>query len=182
MILILFGPPGAGKGTQADLLKDKFNLLHLSTGDILREEVSNNTNLGQQAKKFMDSGELVTDELIIEMIKNKIDSTTNVEGFLFDGFPRTISQAEALDSMLLSNNLNVDKVISLEVDDDVLTERLLSRGRSDDNEETIKNRLNVYKNQTLPIKDYYLKNNKLVEVKGDDSVEDVNATIVSSIS
>jgi|SRR6056300_901892 len=182
MILILFGPPGAGKGTQADLLKDKFNLLHLSTGDILREEVSNNTNLGQQAKKFMDSGELVTDELIIGMIKNKIDSTTNVEGFLFDGFPRTISQAEALDSMLLSNNLNVDKVISLEVDDDVLTERLLSRGRSDDNEETIKNRLNVYKNQTLPIKDYYLKNNKLVEVKGDDSVEDVNATIVSSIS
>jgi len=116
------------------------------------------------------------------MIKNKIDSTTNVEGFLFDGFPRTISQAEALDSMLLSNNLNVDKVISLEVDDDVLTERLLSRGRSDDNEETIKNRLNVYKNQTLPIKDYYLKNNKLVEVKGDDSVQDVNATIVSSIS
>ena len=182
MILILFGPPGAGKGTQADLLKDKFNLLHLSTGDILREEVSNNTNLGQQAKKFMDSGELVTDELIIGMIKNKIDSTTNVEGFLFDGFPRTISQAEALDSMLLSNNLNVDKVISLEVDDDVLTQRLLSRGRSDDNEETIKNRLNVYKNQTLPIKDYYLKNNKLVEVKGDDSVEDVNATIVSSIS
>ncbi len=182
MILILFGPPGAGKGTQADLLKDKFNLLHLSTGDILREEVSNNTNLGQQAKKFMDSGELVTDELIIGMIKNKIDSTTNVEGFLFDGFPRTISQAEALDSMLLSNNLNVDKVISLEVDDDVLTERLLSRGRSDDNEETIKNRLNVYKNQTLPIKDYYLKNNKLVEIKGDDSVEDVNATIVSSIS
>ena len=182
MILILFGPPGAGKGTQADLLKDKFNLLHLSTGDILREEVSNNTNLGQQAKKFMDSGELVTDELIIGMIKNKIDSTKNVEGFLFDGFPRTISQAEALDSMLLSNNLNVDKVISLEVDDGVLTERLLSRGRSDDNEETIKNRLNVYKNQTLPIKDYYLKNNKLVEVKGDDSVEDVNATIVSSIS
>ncbi|MBA4729089.1 MAG: adenylate kinase [Deltaproteobacteria bacterium TMED126] len=182
MILILFGPPGAGKGTQADLLKDKFNLLHLSTGDILREEVSNNTDLGQQAKKFMDSGELVTDELIIGMIKNKIDSTRNVEGFLFDGFPRTISQAEALDSMLLSNSLNVDKVISLEVDDNVLTQRLLSRGRSDDNEETIKNRLNVYKNQTLPIKDYYLKNNKLVEVKGDDSVDDVNATIVSSIS
>ena len=182
MILILFGPPGAGKGTQADLLKDKFNLLHLSTGDILREEVSSNTDLGQQAKKFMDSGELVTDELIIGMIKNKIDSTRNVEGFLFDGFPRTISQAEALDSMLLSNSLNVDKVISLEVDDNVLTQRLLSRGRSDDNDETIKNRLNVYKNQTLPIKDYYLKNNKLVEVKGDDSVDDVNATIVSSIS
>ena len=182
MILILFGPPGAGKGTQADLLKDKFNLLHLSTGDILREEVSNNTDLGQQAKKLADSGEQVTDELIIGMIKNKRDSTKNVEGFLFDGFPRTISQAEALDAMFLSNSLSVDKVISLEADDNVLTQRLLSRGRSDDNEETIKNRLNVYKNQTLPIKDYYLKNNKLVEVKGDDSVDDVNATIVSSIS
>ena len=182
MKILLLGPPGGGKGTQAKFLIQKYDIPQISTGDMLRENIKNNSKLGIEAKTFMDSGELVTDELIIGMIKNKIDSTKNVEGFLFDGFPRTISQAEALDAMLLSNSLSVDKVISLEVDDNVLTQRLLSRGRSDDNEETIKNRLNVYKNQTLPIKDYYLKNNKLVEVKGDDSVDDVNATIVSSIS
>ena len=181
MILILFGPPGAGKGTQADYLKEKFNLLHLSTGDILREEVSNNTELGVQAKKFMDSGELVTDELIIGMIKNKIESTVNVEGFLFDGFPRTISQAEALDQMLDSSNKSIDKVISLEVDDKILIERLLARGRSDDNEETIKNRLEVYKNQTLPIKDYYHSKNQLVEIKGDSSIEEVSSEIEKSL-
>jgi len=181
MIIILFGPPGAGKGTQADYLKEKFNLLHLSTGDILREEVSNNTELGVQAKKFMDSGELVTDELIIGMIKNKIESTVNVEGFLFDGFPRTISQAEALDQMLDSSNKSIDKVISLEVDDKTLIERLLARGRSDDNEETIKNRLEVYKNQTLPIKDYYHSKNQLVEIKGDSSIEEVSSEIEKSL-
>ncbi|MDA9753890.1 adenylate kinase [bacterium] len=177
MILILFGPPGAGKGTQADLLKEKHNLLHLSTGDILRDEVSNNTELGIEAKKFMDSGELVTDDLIIGMIKNKIESTADVSGFLFDGFPRTISQAEALDSMLKESNLEIDKVISLEVDDNVLMKRLLSRGRSDDNESTIKNRLEVYKNQTLPIKDFYKSNNKLLEIKGDSSIEEVSSDI-----
>ena len=179
--IVLFGPPGAGKGTQADYLKEKFNLLHLSTGDILREEVSNNTELGVQAKKFMDSGELVTDELIIGMIKNKIESTVNVEGFLFDGFPRTISQAEALDQMLDSSNKSIDKVISLEVDDKTLIERLLARGRSDDNEETIKNRLEVYKNQTLPIKDYYHSKNQLVEIKGDSSIEEVSSEIEKSL-
>ena len=176
MILILFGPR-AGKGTQADLLKEKHNLLHLSTGDILRDEVSNNTELGIEAKKFMDSGELVTDDLIIGMIKNKIESTADVSGFLFDGFPRTISQAEALDSMLKESNLEIDKVISLEVDDNVLMKRLLSRGRSDDNESTIKNRLEVYKNQTLPIKDFYKSNNKLLEIKGDSSIEEVSSDI-----
>ena len=182
MNLILLGPPGAGKGTQAAFIALEKNIPHISTGDMLREAIKNGTELGLKAKAVMDAGNLVSDELIIELVKERISQNDCKNGFLFDGFPRTISQAEALDSMLLSNNLNVDKVISLEVDDDVLTERLLSRGRSDDNEETIKNRLNVYKNQTLPIKDYYLKNNKLVEVKGDDSVEDVNATIVSSIS
>ena len=129
----------------------------------------------------MDSGELVTDELIIGMIKNKIESTVNVEGFLFDGFPRTISQAEALDQMLDSSNKSIDKVISLEVDDKTLIERLLARGRSDDNEETIKNRLEVYKNQTLPIKDYYHSKNQLVEIKGDSSIEEVSSEIEKSL-
>ncbi len=181
MIIILFGPPGAGKGTQADLLKEKLNLLHLSTGDILREEVNNGTELGLLAKKFMDAGELATDELIIGMIKNKIISNTTDKGFLLDGFPRTISQAEALDQMLEENSLKVDKVISLEVEDHELINRLLLRGRSDDNRETITNRLEVYKKQTLPIKNYYSEFGLLIEIKGDDSIEEVFNNIITSI-
>ena len=181
MIIVLFGPPGAGKGTQADLLKEKFELLHLSTGDILREEVSNQTDLGVLAKKFMDDGELVTDELIIEMIKNKIVSNKESKGFLLDGFPRTISQAEALDKMLQDNSLQIDRVVSIEVPDNDLIERLLLRGRSDDNRETISNRLSVYKNQTLPIKEYYQKSNLLVDIKGDETIEEVFQSIVESI-
>ena len=130
----------------------------------------------------MDAGELVTDELIIGMIKNKIVSNSNPElGFLLDGFPRTISQAKALDEMLTSNQLKVDKVVSLEVNDSVLIERLLSRGRSDDNEKTIKNRLDVYKNQTLPIKDYYDSSNLLVSIKGDDAIEVVSNNIFKAL-
>ncbi len=181
MKLLIMGPPGAGKGTQAKILAQKFNLVHLSTGDILRKEIDRNSEVGLKAQTYMNAGNLVPDEVLLEMMNSTLTELKD-NGVILDGFPRTISQAEALDAMLLSNSLSVDKVISLEVDDNVLTQRLLSRGRSDDNEETIKNRLNVYKNQTLPIKDYYLKNNKLVEVKGDDSVDDVNATIVSSIS
>ena len=181
MIIILFGPPGAGKGTQADLLKEKLSLLHLSTGDILREEVNNGTELGLLAKKFMDAGELVTDELIIGMIKNKIVSNTTGKGFLLDGFPRTISQAEALGKMLEENSLQVDKVVSLEVEDDELINRLLLRGRSDDNRETITNRLEVYKKQTLPIKNYYDEFGLLIEIKGDDSIEEVFDNIIRSI-
>ena len=127
MILVLFGPPGAGKGTQAEGLKDKLNLLHLSTGDILREEVSNQSELGVLAKKFMDAGELVTDDLIIGMIKNKILSEDSGKGFLLDGFPRTISQAEVLDSFLESIKMEITATISLEVNETVLEERLISR-------------------------------------------------------
>ena len=181
IILVLFGPPGAGKGTQADLLRDKLNLLHLSTGDILRSEVSNQSELGVIAKKYMDDGELLPDDLIISMIKNKIQSDTESSGFLLDGFPRTISQAKALDDMLKENSLTLNKVVSLEVEDEELIKRLLSRGRADDNEETIKNRLEVYKNQTLPIKDYYKASNILIEIKGDDSIEEVSSNIFNSI-
>ena len=163
MIIVLFGPPGAGKGTQADLLKGELHLHHLSTGDILREEVGNGSELGLLAKKFIAAGELVTDKLIMGMIKNKIVSNGENSDFLFDGFPRTTSQAEALDEMLEENSLKIDKVISLEVEDDDLIERLLLRGRSDDNKQTITNRLKVYKNQTLPIKDYYAKSKLLIK-------------------
>ena len=186
MILILFGPPGAGKGTQADLLKDKFNLLHLSTGDILREEVSNNTDLGQQAKKFMDSGELVTDELIIGMIKNKIDSTKNVEGFLFDGFPRTISQAEALDAFLTQREDSIEAMVALEVPEDELKTRLLARattsGRADDaNPEVIQNRIDVYNAETAPVAEFYKNAGKYKAINGLGSIQEITERLVSAI-
>jgi len=176
--LVLFGPPGAGKGTQANLLIEKYNLVHLSTGDILRGEITVGTALGLEAKSLMDRGDLVPDEVVIGMISSKLDNNPNVNGFIFDGFPRTAAQAEALDNLLDDKGTSISAMLSLKVEDEELIRRLLSRGensgRADDQDESIiANRINEYNNKTAPLKEYYSAQNKLSEIEGDGTVEDI---------
>ena len=176
--LVLFGPPGAGKGTQSNLLIDKYNLVHLSTGDILRGEITAGTELGMEAKTLMDRGDLVPDEVVIGMISSKLDNNPNTNGFIFDGFPRTASQAEALDNLLEEKGTSISAMLSLKVEDEELIRRLLSRGknsgRADDQDESIiANRINEYNNKTAPLKEYYSAQNKLSEIEGDGTVEDI---------
>ena len=180
--IIIFGPPGSGKGTQSKKLAEEFNLKHISTGDILRKEVEQQTELGKKAGVLMNRGELVPDEVVIGMIENKLEANKDANGFIFDGFPRTMVQAEALDKLLHDNEETVDVVISLLVSDGEITSRLLKRaeieGRGDDNEATIQNRLNVYKQRTAPLMEYYRKQNKLEEVDGTGSVDVIFQRIV----
>jgi len=176
--LVLFGPPGAGKGTQSNLLIDKYNLVHLSTGDILRGEIAAGTTLGLEAKTLMDRGDLVPDEVVIAMISSKLDNNPNTNGFIFDGFPRTAAQAEALDNLLDDKGTSISAMLSLKVEDEELIRRLLSRGensgRADDQDESIiANRINEYNNKTAPLKEYYSAQNKLSEIEGDGTVEDI---------
>ena len=176
--LVLFGPPGAGKGTQSNLLIEKYNLVHLSTGDILRGEISAGTALGMEAKTLMDRGDLVPDEVVIGMISSKLDNNPSANGFIFDGFPRTSSQAVALDNLLEEKRTSISAMISLKVEDEELIKRLLSRGeksgRADDQDESIiANRINEYNTKTAPLKEYYSAQNKLSEIKGNGTVEDI---------
>jgi adenylate kinase len=175
--LVLFGPPGSGKGTQSANIIDKYNLVQLSTGDILRGEVKNETPLGIEAKKFMDQGQLVPDEVVIGMISSKLDENPEVKGFIFDGFPRTVAQAEALDNLLEFKNNPINVVISLLVGEEELKTRLISRGevsgRADDNEEVIVNRIKEYHAKTSPVADYYRLKNTLVELPGEGSVDEI---------
>ena len=176
--IVLFGPPGAGKGTQANLLIEKYNLVHLSTGDILRGEITAGTKLGLEAKSLMDRGDLVPDEVVIGMISSKLDNNPDANGFIFDGFPRTAAQATTLDSLLEEKETSISAMLSLKVEDDELIRRLLSRGqdsgRADDkNENIIANRINEYNNKTAPLKDFYASQNKLSEIEGLGSVEDI---------
>ena len=175
--LVLFGPPGSGKGTQSANIIDKYNLVQLSTGDILRGEVKNETPLGIEAKKFMDQGQLVPDEVVIGMISSKLDENPEVKGFIFDGFPRTVAQAEALDNLLEFKSNPINVVISLLVSEDELKTRLISRGevsgRADDNEEVIVNRIKEYHAKTSPVADYYRSKNTLIELPGEGSVDEI---------
>lgn len=212
MQIVLFGPPGAGKGTQAKFLSDEYNIPHISTGDILRENVKKNTPLGQKAKAYMDRGELVPDKLLIELIKDRLENPDTRKGFLLDGFPRTIPQAEALDEILDDLNKRLDAVINIDVSSEELVKRLSGRRickscgasyhvmfnppkekdictacggelyqRSDDMEDAIKNRLNVYKKQTEPVIDYYKSKGLLIDIDGEREIEDVTSDIRSAL-
>ena len=174
--LILFGPPGSGKGTQAKKLVEKYNLLHISTGDLFRYEIGNQTPLGVLAKKYIDEGALVPDEVTVGMLRNKVEANPDVEGYIFDGFPRTINQSEALDALLSSKGTTINQLIMLEVPDDELVRRLLERGktsgRTDDTDESIiRNRIAIYKQDTAPVYDYYQQKGKATKVFGIGSVE-----------
>ena len=176
--IVLFGPPGAGKGTQSNLLINKYNLIHLSTGDILRSEIAEGTKLGLEAKNLMDRGDLVPDEVVIGMIASKLDNNPNVNGFIFDGFPRTTAQATALDVLLDKKGTSISAMLSLKVEDDELIRRLLERGKDsgredDKNESIIANRINEYNNKTAPLKEFYSAQNKLSEVEGMGSVSEI---------
>jgi adenylate kinase len=184
--LILFGPPGSGKGTQSDLLVTKYGLIHLSTGNLLREEISQRTPLGLEAKNFMDKGQLVPDEVVIGMIDCSLDHHKDAKGFLFDGFPRNVAQAQALDKLLELKKTEINLVLALEVSEEELVKRLLNRGktsgRSDDNDEVvIRKRFVVYSNETTPVAEHYKKNRKFQSIKGEGTVNEIFASLCEAI-
>ena len=184
--IILFGPPGSGKGTQSANLISKYGLKHLSTGDLLRSEIALQTPLGVEAKNFIDKGQLVPDEVVIGMISTALETNPNVPGFLFDGFPRTDAQAEALDKLLTLKKTSIDVMFALNVSKDELIKRLLNRGqssgRSDDVSETIiRSRIQEYENKTKPVADYYRRFDKVIYIKGEGSVDEIFENLCSEI-
>ncbi len=184
--IILFGPPGSGKGTQSEQLVAKYNLKHLSTGDLLRGEIAAATPLGIEAKKLMDAGQLVPDEVVVGMISSALDANPQVSGFLFDGFPRTTAQAESLDKLLKLKGGEIGIVLALEVKEEELIKRLLNRGlssgRSDDtNEEVIKNRIVEYNNKTAAVAKHYAAQNKVQQIPGEGSVEEIFGLLSKAI-
>jgi len=184
--LILFGPPGSGKGTQSEKLVEKYGLVHLSTGNLLREEISNRTPLGLEAKNFLDKGQLVPHEVVIGMIDSSLEHHQEVPGFLFDGFPRNVAQAQALDKLLTLKKTEIALVLALEVSEEELVMRLLNRGKTsgrtdDTNETVIHHRFTVYKNETSPIADHYKKSKKFQSIKGEGSVEEIFDSLCQAI-
>jgi adenylate kinase len=184
--LILFGPPGSGKGTQSERLVDKYGLVHLSTGDLLREERKQKTPLGIEAQQFIDKGQLVPDEVVIGMISSALDNNREARGFLFDGFPRTVAQAEALDKLLELKKSEINLVLFLEVNEEELIKRLVIRGktsgRSDDADENVqRKRQDVYKKETLPVATHYSKPKKVVQINGIGTPEEVFERLSQSI-
>ena len=184
--LVLFGPPGAGKGTQAARLVEKYHLVHLSTGDIFRSNINEGTDLGQLAKSYIDKGSLVPDEVTIGMLEAEVNSNSNAKGFIFDGFPRTTSQAEALDVFLSTKDTEVSSMLALEVDENELITRLLERGKSsgradDQDAGIIKNRIKVYENETAVLKTYYANQNKFFGIEGVGSIESITLGLCKAI-
>ncbi|WP_082396118.1 adenylate kinase [Olleya sp. ITB9] len=180
--LVLFGPPGAGKGTQANFLKEKYDLIHISTGDVFRYNIKNETALGTLAKSYMDKGHLVPDQVTIDMLKAEVERNADAKGFIFDGFPRNEAQAKALDQIMEEKDSEVSAMVALEVEDEVLVQRLLERGktsgRKDDSDEAIiRNRIKVYYNETAILKDYYAAQNKYFGVNGIGSIEDITVRL-----
>ena len=183
---ILFGPPGAGKGTQATAMVERYNLRHLSTGELLRKEIAEGTELGLKAKSLIDAGSLVPDEVVEGMIDNAFKTTEGVSGFLLDGFPRTIAQAEALDKMLAASGEEVTSVIKKKTADEMIKERIRHRaaieGRADDaSDETVNNRIRTYHEKTEPLVDFYRKAGKYVEIDGTGTIEEVRGTIFNAM-
>ena len=184
--LILFGPPGSGKGTQSEKLISKYGLKHLSTGDLLRSEIAGQTPLGLEAKNFMDKGQLVPDEVVIGMISSALDANPEAAGFLFDGFPRTEAQAEALDKLLKLKKTSIHLMLALEVSEEELVSRLLNRGktsgRSDDNNEVvIRARIAEYHKKTSAVADYYKKFDKVKQVKGEGSIDEIFTALCKEV-
>lgn len=183
--IVIFGAPGSGKGTQSERIVEKYGIDHISTGDVLRAEIKADTELGREAKKLIENGQLIPDALMVDILASKLDAFVDSKGVIFDGFPRTIAQAEALKVMLAERNQEVTAMIELDVPEDELMTRLLLRGkesgRADDNEETIKKRLVVYREQTSPLKDWYKKEGKHCYINGLGELDRIFADIVSAI-
>jgi adenylate kinase len=184
--IVLFGKPGAGKGTQAEFLKTKYNLTHLSTGDIFRYNIKNETDLGKLAKTFMDVGDLVPDEVTTKMLIDAVESTKNTAGFLFDGYPRTLAQATALDDYFESKNNKITATIALDADNEILIKRLLERGKTsgrpdDQDEEKIRNRYDEYNTKTAPLMEYYKKQNKYYAVDGIGTITEITERLSKTI-
>lgn len=179
--LIFLGPPGAGKGTQAMILSESYQIPHISTGDILRAAVKAETTLGIKARSYIDQGELVPDDLILDLIKERLSQSDTQEGWILDGFPRNVSQASFLEKLLQELQLSADCVLNLEVPDEVLVKRLLARRRKDDNEVTIRRRLEVYRQDTVPVISFYSDRGMLKAVNGDNSLEDVTTALKAII-
>lgn len=184
--IVLFGKPGAGKGTQAEFLKSKYQLFHISTGDLFRHHISNKTDLGMLAQSYMNKGDLVPDQVTIDMLKEAVDQNTEAKGFIFDGFPRTTQQAEALDEFLSEKSMSISATLALEADDDILIDRLIKRGKTsgradDQDEEKIGNRFDEYNNKTAPLRAFYEAQGKFHSVNGIGEIEEITQRLTALI-